>query len=124
MQKKAIDELDALMDTKGNYKNYRAALRAVEPPALPYLGVFLRDLLFIEEGNPDNKDEDVINFEKLMLIGDVITQIKYFQSKSYGFTHDVLLQEYLLKISTLPEEMLYKHSLLCEPQRGEEKTTP
>lgn len=46
--KKAIDELDALMDTKGNYRNYRLAMKAVEPPVLPYLGVFLRDLLFIE----------------------------------------------------------------------------
>ena len=39
-----------LGDPEGSYKAYRSALKAAPLPALPYLGVYLKDLTFIEDG--------------------------------------------------------------------------
>ena len=48
-----ISELQTLLSRDNNFKNYRAALRLVQPPLLPYLGVYLTDLTFIDQGNSD-----------------------------------------------------------------------
>ncbi|KAJ2374029.1 Ras guanine nucleotide exchange factor bud5, partial [Coemansia sp. RSA 2607] len=43
--------LDA-MDSDHNYANYRELLRKSQPPLLPFLGLYLTDLTFLEDGNP------------------------------------------------------------------------
>ncbi|KAJ2713481.1 Ras guanine nucleotide exchange factor bud5 [Coemansia spiralis] len=40
------------MDPDHNYANYRRLLRRSEPPFLPFLGLYLTDLTFIDDGNP------------------------------------------------------------------------
>ena len=42
-----------ICSTDGNRKAYRQCLGAATPPCIPYLGVYLTDLTFLEEGNPD-----------------------------------------------------------------------
>lgn len=46
--------VEKVMNTNQSFKNYRNALREASPPCLPYLGVHLSDLVFIEDGNADN----------------------------------------------------------------------
>ncbi|KAJ2081034.1 Ras guanine nucleotide exchange factor bud5 [Coemansia sp. RSA 988] len=40
------------MDPGHNYANYRSMLRRSQPPLLPFLGLYLTDLTFLEDGNP------------------------------------------------------------------------
>jgi hypothetical protein len=77
--------LEDLMSSLQNYKNYRQELDSQSRPILPYLGVCLRDLLFIEDGNPDRLENGMFNFHKLRMVANVITQIQYFQEKPYNF---------------------------------------
>ena len=49
---------------QGNYKHYRDRLAATEVPAVPYVGVFLKDLTFICDGNPDYLRGGLINIHK------------------------------------------------------------
>ncbi|KAJ1946506.1 hypothetical protein EC988_005539, partial [Linderina pennispora] len=39
-------------DPDRNYANYRALLRRSQPPLLPFMGLYLTDLTFLEDGNP------------------------------------------------------------------------
>lgn len=41
-----------LMSMTHNFRNYRDKLRNIAPPAIPYIGVTLQDLTFIDDGNP------------------------------------------------------------------------
>jgi len=74
--KESMERLEQMMENKHNFKNYRdrlAKIKANREPTLPYLGVYLRDLTFIEEGNKTYvKENKLINYEKIQLVGQVI----------------------------------------------------
>jgi len=113
-----FNELNQLMESKSNYRDYRTAMKERKGPVLPYLGVILRDILFIEEGNKnyvgDSKDQ-IINFEKIQLLGEVLIQVrKQQENMSYPFDNVTALQHFFMTLTSLPEENLYKQSLMCE----------
>ena len=55
MSKKILgnyEELKEFLETRNNYKALRSAIKTSNPPLIPYLGIYLSDLTFIEDGNP------------------------------------------------------------------------
>jgi len=114
-----FQQLNSRMDHINNYAGYRKALSLIKGFALPYLGVYLRDIIFLDEGNQDylDKEKGQINFDKLMLLGNTFCEVRKFQQCTIPFSK-TNLQNFLQKLLVLPEEMLYKHSLLCENNPG------
>jgi hypothetical protein len=53
------------------------------PPCIPYLGVHLSDLTFIEDGNPDTI-RGLINFTKRRFLFRVISEISRYQQNAYN----------------------------------------
>merc|ERR1712087_741065 len=41
-----------------NFRNFRQLFRNMSPPAIPYFGLFLQDLVFIDDGNDQYKKSD------------------------------------------------------------------
>ncbi|KNC48161.1 uncharacterized protein AMSG_04390 [Thecamonas trahens ATCC 50062] len=110
--------LEALISNEGNYKAYRKMLNKVDPPAVPYLGMWLTDLTFLEDGNPDTTDEGLINFAKYDLIAKVLGDVRQFQLMRYQLVPVELVQDFIsgqLK-SALDEEEAYRRSLAVEPR--------
>ncbi|OMJ23302.1 Cell division control protein 25 [Smittium culicis] len=77
----AFNSLCSVMSSSKNYSNYRESLKSISPPAIPFIGLALSDLTFIEDGNPElhENTEGMINFLKHRQISDVIQQIQLFQ---------------------------------------------
>lgn len=48
----------------------RDALHRCDPPCIPYLGLYLTDLSFIEEGTPNFTEEGLLNFSKMRMVRD------------------------------------------------------
>ncbi len=46
-----LEELDLLMNTEGNFRHYRMLLEKSKPPVVPYLGLLLTDLTFLDDAN-------------------------------------------------------------------------
>lgn len=70
--KASIAELESLMSMEGSFKNYREAVKRVgNGPCIPYSGIVLKDLTFIEDGNP-NIMQGLINWYKRRLVHVVI----------------------------------------------------
>jgi hypothetical protein len=112
-----FEEITKFIASEGNYRNYRNALSKVELPANPYLGVYLRDLTFIEDGNPDFvEDDQFLNFEKMRMLNGVLSSIAKYQSVQYNFEPVPSIQEYIISGTSvgLSDASLHKYSLLCE----------
>jgi len=53
------------MSYQKNFGNYRDALKMASPPCIPFLGLYLTDLTFIEDGNKNHLGNgEFINFDK------------------------------------------------------------
>ncbi|KAJ3042206.1 hypothetical protein HDV00_007916 [Rhizophlyctis rosea] len=110
--KASLDQLRNMMASTKNFAQYRDLLRTLQPPCIPFLGCYLTDLTFIEDGNPDflieDKDRDPttdlplmppvdvpppsydaatanrkINFWKRAMTADVIREIQQYQNEPY-----------------------------------------
>ncbi|KAI9335569.1 ras guanine nucleotide exchange factor domain-containing protein [Pilaira anomala] len=123
-----LQQIRKLMGANRNFTEYRAIIHSINPPCIPFLGIYLQDLTFIEDGNANElkKSKDLINFAKRAKTAEVIREIQQYQSSLYQLKPVADLQEFIksnLK-STRDEEQLYKESLKLEPrEREDEKIT-
>ncbi|XP_060073203.1 ras-specific guanine nucleotide-releasing factor 2-like [Ylistrum balloti] len=117
--KQMIERLQVLVSSDGRFKNMRDALHRCDPPCIPYLGMYLTDLSFIEEGTPDNTEEGLVNFSKMRMIAHVIREIRLFQQTPYRIEHHVRITNYLLDPNRLlDDDRTYKASLEIEPKQS------
>ena len=85
---KKKEEYELLLSPESSYRNYRAKLHAIQPPCIPYLGTYLADLTFIEEGNKDIV-EGKINFSKQEFVSKIINEVINFQQVQYRISPSV-----------------------------------
>uniref|UniRef100_A0A8C1E9Y0 Ras protein specific guanine nucleotide releasing factor 1 n=1 Tax=Cyprinus carpio carpio TaxID=630221 RepID=A0A8C1E9Y0_CYPCA len=115
--KTVIDKLQKLVSSEGRFKNLREALKNCDPPCVPYLGMYLTDLAFIEEGTPNYTEDNLVNFSKMRMISHIIREIRQFQQTAYKIDYQPKAALYLLdRSSVMDEEGLYEASLRIEPK--------
>ncbi|KAJ3168214.1 hypothetical protein HDU88_001653 [Geranomyces variabilis] len=107
--------LEKLMSSDRSFALYRQALRMSELPCIPYLGVFLRDLVYIDE-NKDKRRDGSINLAKFLLMGDVILMIQNFQQVPYDVIRNPYIATLILSQPIMSEEQAYERSLELEPR--------
>lgn len=109
-----FEEFKVIFATKRNMANLRKLHRETYPPMIPYTGIFLQDLLSIEEGNSKKKKDGSVNFSRLLRLSTVIDSILLYQKTQYKINPDKKLQS-LIKIElqlnqNLSEEHIWKLS--------------
>ncbi|KAI8611804.1 ras guanine nucleotide exchange factor domain-containing protein [Chytriomyces sp. MP71] len=143
------EDAAAVVSPKGQYANYRKELKDIALPAIPFLGVYLTDITFIELGNTEvianpadpnpSRSNRIINFDKCRKISAVIKEIQRFQVVKFSYSALDGLQEFFGRIgettttfsssndtnpglsglSISSEDKLYNQSLLLEPREAE-----
>jgi len=111
-----FQELKELFHIEGNHKAYRFALAAATPPVVPYLGLYGKFLLGIEDGARIKNDNGIINLQQMRKLNRLICEICRFQKSSYNFRTDSFLEHYVNRIVTLKESEAFNQSLVCEPR--------
>ncbi len=111
-----LRDVETLMSMEGSFKQYRGALEQVDTPCVPYVGVALTDLTFVEEGNP-NKQDSKIYFVKQRFVHNIVNQLLRFQHLSYSGIQPVdSLVHFINGQPKLDDKQLYAQSLLLEPR--------
>jgi hypothetical protein len=102
-------------------------LKKAPLPTLPFLGLFLTDLTFTDDGNPNMRNNGkLINFDKYAKTAKIIQDLQRYQGKSYNFTEVAEIRDFLIQAieehGNKDAENLYELSLKLEP-RGERLST-
>lgn len=121
-------ELQLVNSRDKNFSVLRDLLKQSLPPCIPYLGMFLTDLTFIDTGNLDRipktdaHKEELVNFVKLRKTALVIKQIQLFQNTGYSLAQVLPIQDYFhtFKATNITESEAFKKSLLLEPREPQQ----
>ncbi|KAL5965178.1 Ras-specific guanine nucleotide-releasing factor 1, partial [Taenia solium] len=81
--KQSFDKLLTLVAANARFKNMRERLHRCDPPCIPYLGMYLTDLSFIEEGALDITEHGLINFCKMRMLAHVLMEIRRYTQTPY-----------------------------------------
>lgn len=103
--KAIFEEIKEITDISRNYATLRQRLQTPKAPCLPFVGMYLTDLTFVDAGNSNTrplriddgdgtKTKMVINFDKHMRSARVVSHLQRYQV-SYRLQHVLEIQEYL-----------------------------
>lgn len=119
-----LESMRKLMGSTKNFMEYREALHKANPPCIPFFGIYLTDLTFIEDGIPSViKKTQLINFAKRAKTAEVIRDIQQYQNVPYGLQPVPELQEYILRNMQSAGDVheMYERSLQVEPREREDE---
>ncbi|XP_071155205.1 rap guanine nucleotide exchange factor 1-like isoform X13 [Mytilus edulis] len=116
-----LKEFCQLIDSSGSFRAYRHALAETEPPCIPYIGLILQDLTFINIGNQDFLQDGNINFAKRWQQFHILDSMRRFKKDKY----EMKKSERILSVfnnfdDCLSEESLWQISEKIKP-RGKKK---
>ncbi|XP_034065679.1 rap guanine nucleotide exchange factor 3 isoform X1 [Gymnodraco acuticeps] len=103
---------ERLMDPSRNHRAYRLAVAKLSPPYIPFMPLLLKDMTFINEGNPNYVDK-LVNFEKVRMIAKTVKMVRGCRSQPYvpsspqrGLADRMFLEGPSNRISTCSEYSL------------------
>ncbi|KAJ3424638.1 guanine nucleotide exchange factor [Anaeramoeba flamelloides] len=113
-----LESFYELMSGIGAYKIYREALKSAflkGQSCIPFIGIHLTDLTFLDESKRDYEQNGEISESKLETMTTVISNILKFQTRPYSLITVPQLQDYFKEFPGLNNDQLYEISLQREP---------
>jgi hypothetical protein len=109
-----FEDLNELVSGKENYRPMRLLWVQAEPPAVPFLALSLKDLTFVEDGNPDKLETGGVNFYKWRKLSEVVHDVLSNRDLLYPYKIDVEAEACILRgiaeARELGEDGIYKLS--------------
>lgn len=118
---RVLESLREATKVEGNRKNYRAALARCNGPCIPFIGVTLTDITFMDDANA-SFTRGLVNVSKFEKLHGMVSEVLSFQSLPFEFAPNEQLSNFLIELPHTSEEELFKLSLLREP-RGAERSS-
>ncbi|KAI8359274.1 ras guanine nucleotide exchange factor domain-containing protein [Mortierella sp. GBAus27b] len=116
----ALATLQDVTSPSMGWSEYRQQLQSVNLPCIPYLGLLLTDLVYVEDGYSKHlrRAAQHINFHKCVRTAEVIREIQQYQSVPYSLTSIHEIQAYIRQGMDQSKSAteLYGQSLELEPR--------
>ena len=110
-----VKDIERLMNHKSSYRSYRSTLHSAKIPLVPFIGIYLTDLTFTEDGNPNYMD-NLVNFSKFHKIARIVGEIVGYQVLYQSIKPDPVIQCWLQNVKPIGEEEAYSLSTRIEPR--------
>lgn len=110
-----VQEVELFIDATNNYANYRSFVNKLNPPFIPFEGIFLQDIIQLET-EPDVVENGMINFIKMDKLAYLLAPIKKAQMATYKYKESSYLNDYIRRGFLLSEEELYRRAILLYKQ--------
>ncbi|KAF9885929.1 cell division cycle- protein [Aspergillus nanangensis] len=122
--REALQEMRGVMSSEKNFARYRETLRRTSPPCVPFLGIYLTDLTFIDDGIPSLLQPEVINFSKRTKTAEILREMQTYQNMPYNLQPVAEIQEYVIRGIQAADDVsaLYERSLQLEPRQTHEES--
>ncbi|CAJ0946072.1 unnamed protein product [Ranitomeya imitator] len=120
---RSYQEMSEVFSEKDNYARMRELLFQ---GVIPYLGVFLTDLVMLDSAIRDQLENGYLNFEKRRKEFESLSQIRILQTVclGYRFTPDPHFAGWFQKLRLISEEESYRLSCDIESNQDPTVTTP
>jgi len=102
--RRMYDSLAKICNVSNNCANYRALMKDVQPPLVPFMNVILHDLMWIKEN-----EKDIGHFSKTMMkvLGTSYSTFLHSKHSCYTLKRSVVLQDYLQNhLSTVDDDFM------------------
>ncbi len=117
-----LADFEKLMRRDENYRVLRRNIREATGPCIPYLGIFIHDLVVCSEVNPTFKEDnpELINFDKCTLLLNAMWEVLKHQQRLYAIRPNNTLLIKIAQLESVSDNTLYDLSLKIQP-RAENK---
>ncbi|XP_033727703.1 rap guanine nucleotide exchange factor 1-like isoform X2 [Pecten maximus] len=121
----ALKEFCQLIDSSASFRAYRQALSETEPPCIPYIGLILQDLTFINIGNQDFLPDKNVNFAKRWQQFNILDSMRRFKKCNYECKRNEKIMTVFNNFEDyLSEESLWQISEKIKPRSVRKKPEP